>query len=289
MILRKLLLGLLIAGASGCAAPLAAQADANAAAPAMAEDPIPAAKAASERGALLHSYDRAAWLGSDAFQADALRLGDIQPLGYLVLPGKEGALDFVVFGLVGGRGATPMQIGRYPVSGDKVVGGDLAIQPLGERELRMIAARGAAGSALVARGLSICGGAALNTVVLPPESDGAVTVYLLTPMTTPNRYPLGRHYRFDIAADGTVADWHELGAGCETVEWNPADEELAMRVHYIVAPAETAHPNEIHSFIAYQVPFPLAVITGAMVWPVLGGAIADPVEADPEIRTVPEL
>ena len=156
MILRILMLGLLFAGVSGRAAPLGAQADADATSPAIVDDAIRAAKAASERGALLHAYDRAAWLGSDAFQADALRLGDIQTLGYLVLPGKEGALDFVVFGLVGGRGATPMQIGRYPVSGDKVVGGDLAIQPLGEKALRMIAARGAASSALIARGLSVC-------------------------------------------------------------------------------------------------------------------------------------
>jgi hypothetical protein len=154
---------------------------------------------------------------------------------------------------------------RTPVAGSA----DRTLTPLG---LRLAAARLAA----MAAGDSIprCIDRPYNTVALPPEPDRTIPVYLLTPQTVNNRYPMGGHHEIDIAPDGSVAAKRDFTHSC--LEIGPAEGDspgklAALFVTHLLDP----HPTEIHVFTSLSAHYPLFVGTGAReVWSVEGARIS---------------
>ncbi|TMM46216.1 hypothetical protein [Qipengyuania marisflavi] len=280
MTFRQSLTAGILAGCAALAAPLAAQ-TADAPDPAQADDRLlDDARKAERIGAQLYAFDQAAWHGSDAFAKDVSAIPQgVVPLGYVVVPSDQDALDLVFYGV---QDEQPVQVARYVIDGGEVTSGGIAIAPLGTLEERLMAARNTAIKTAENEQFQFCADAMPNTVVLPPDEFDEVSVYLLTPMIEHGSFPLSGHYRVLTLNGGAIRGWERFGSACEAISWDPEDDELDLRVFY-TSEAKSRHPSEIHSFVGHYVPFSLGVVTGKVVWPVLGGAFADPVEADPEM------
>lgn len=243
--------------------------------PASAQRTIPSADLAtvSARGQAIYDYDHAAWHTTDTMVArhlpDAV-MGAIR--GWVVEPHGD-ALRVSYFGLTGD---TPYAIyvadyARGAVSNERVpsTDSDRALSPLAIRlaAARVVAAR--AGKTLLK-----CNERPFNTVVLPPDASGIIPVYLLTPQTVNEQYPMGGHHEIDIAADGSVAAQRDFTRSCLTVGDTdpPADgKPVAIYLTHLLDP----HPTEIHVFSSLTARQPIFVGTadGAM-WSVEGARIS---------------
>lgn len=242
--------------------------------PASAQRTIPSADLAtvSARGQAIYDYDQAAWHTTDTMVAQHLPdavMGAIR--GWVVEPQGD-ALRVSYFGLTGD---TPYAIyvadyahGR--VSNERVpaADSDRALSPLA---LRLAAARVAAARA--GKTLLKCNERPFNTVVLPPEAGGVIPVYLLTPQTVNDQYPMGGHHEIDIAADGSVAAQRDFTRSCLTVgDADPpaGGKPVAIYLTHLLDP----HPTEIHVFSSLTAHQPIYVGTpdGAM-WSVAGTRI----------------
>jgi hypothetical protein len=243
--------------------------------PAAAQHAIPSADLAtvSARGAAIYAFDQAAWHTTDTMVARQLPdavMGTIR--GWVVEPQGD-TLRVSYFGIADG---TPyaVYVADYrngAVSNERVpeAGSDRALSPLG---LRLAAARVAAATA--GKALLKCSDRAFNTVVLPPDSDGVIPVYLLTPETVNDQYPMGGHHEIDIAADGSVAAQRDFTRSCLTVGDSAAPaggKPVAIFVTHLL----DQHPTEIHVFTSLTAHQPIFVGTpdGAM-WSVAGAHIA---------------
>lgn len=242
--------------------------------PAAAQRTIPSADLAtvSARGMAIYDYDQAAWHTTDTMVARHLSdavMGAIR--GWVVEP-RGDVLRVTYFGLADG---TPYAIyvadyGNDAVSNERVpeAGDDRALSPLG---LRLAAARVAAATA--GEALLKCSDRAFNTVVLPPDPGGIIPVYLLTPQTVNDQYPMGGHHEVDIAADGSVVAQRDFTRSCLTVGETAAPaggKPVAIFVTHLL----DQHPTEIHVFTSLTAHQPIFVGTpdGAL-WTVAGTRI----------------
>ncbi|RPF72102.1 hypothetical protein [Aurantiacibacter spongiae] len=119
---------------------------------------------------------------------------------------------------------------------------------------------------------------ALTTIVLPPDAQGVAMAYVLNGPFEEGSIPLGQHFRVPFYAEGVSGEVERMTSGCEVVTWNAADPDLAMSVYVTDYPGG-AWPNEVHAFLSGQLPMSLGVVTGEIIWPMAGGAIAPPVPA----------
>ena len=181
-------------------------------APAAAQQSIGTADLAtvSKRGALLYAFDQAAWHSTDAMLAKGLPQETMQAIrGWVVEP--DGDLLSVTY--YGFEGTTPYAIYIADIRDGKVVS-DRVPGPDG----RALSARGArmAAAASVAREQPFpqCVDRPFNTVILPPEPDGVVPVYLLTPMLNAGEYPFGGHHEVDVGPDGKVVGTRDFTKTC---------------------------------------------------------------------------
>lgn len=233
---------------------------------------------AQERGELLYRYDQAAWHGTDAFLEDFQAERDGPSMrGYIVVKGDEGRLDTVFFGDFGDG---MVEAARYSVDGSEVVSGTYFDEgsrpPLSAEASRMAAMRQVAFEALGREEVGLCADASPNTVVLPPEADGSIEVYVLTPPVSNDAYPLGGHYRVKIDADGEVTDWRRFLNSCfmlraanQTDEDGNPMEPTMLVVSHLLDP----HPTEIHFFAThyFQLPVAVATVDNDIIWTVAGG------------------
>lgn len=258
--MRQLLLGLALIS---LAAPVAAQRT------------IPTADLAtvSARGTAIYAYDQAAWHTSDTMLAkhlpeDVMRAirgwvveprGDVLTVTYF---GRDGEKPYAIYIADFRDGVVSNE--RVPEAG----GTERALSPLG---LRLAAARVTATDA--AASLARCSDRRYNSVVLPPEPDGTIPVYLLTPQVENDQYPMGGHHEIDIAADGTVAGKRDFTRSCLTIggpEPKPGEKPVALYVTHLLDP----HPTEIHVFTSLTSHYPIFVGTsGQLVWSVEGARI----------------
>jgi hypothetical protein len=183
--------------------------------------------------------------------------------GWIVEPHGE-ALTVTYYGLDGTR---PYAIYAADYAGDKVVDErvPMTAEPLSAQGERM------AGALDVARALQLkgCVDRPFNTVVLPPQADGVIPVYLLTPMLKIDAYPFGGHYEVDIGTDGKVAATRDFTRSCLVLE-QPADATMAFITHLL-----DPHPTEIHVYLSLWMGKPLAVGTGKdTAWMVEGARIS---------------
>lgn len=272
---------LAVAGALALSAGLAAEAAAQRE---VSEDEarriIPhyeAMKAAATRGREMYLYDQAAWHATDRFreQFDFDEAAFMR--GYIVLPRDDGRLDALFYGEIDG---TLVEVARYSVSEDRVVEGGLlpenARPPLSELAARMAAARQTAADQMRGRDYSLCAAAGANSIVLPPNADGTITVYILTPPTTNDTYPIGGHFRFEVGADGEVTGSRRFMNTCMKAPVSgagaPAGSTLQVfGVSHLLDP----HPTEIHVFASFYMPVMLLVTTteNEQTWSVRQGSV----------------
>jgi hypothetical protein len=243
--------------------------------PAAAQRAIPTADLAkvSARGSAIYAFDQAAWHTTDTMIARHLPDAVMHAIrGWVVEPHGD-ALRVTYFGMDGDKpyaiyiadyGHDTVTDERMPAAGDA----DRALTPLAAR---LAAARITA----VAAGDTIprCIDKPYNTVTLPPEADGTIPVYLLTPQTVNDRYPMGGHHEIDIAADGSVAAKRDFTHSC--LEIGPAEGERPGKTAMLfITHLLDPHPTEIHVFTSLSAHYPVLVGTGATeVWSVEGARI----------------
>jgi hypothetical protein len=253
--------------------------------PAPAQDPIavndPALvgeiEQAELRGRLMWLYDQAAWRATDALLADMDPATIENPRGYVVVPGAiDGTLETI---FVAEQAGALREFARYSVrettvEGGGPVSGELpALSPLAERLFR---AREPALAAMAEQDYGLCSRESPNTLALPPDENGNVAFYLLTSTREADLYPIGGHYRADIAPDGSVAGTRRYMNTCfdlpTTPQKGPDGQQGHAGVSYLFGDA----PSEIHVFASFQFPDGFMVIaqSSRKLWWVREGRIS---------------
>jgi hypothetical protein len=229
-----------------------------------------------DRGKALYLYDRAAWVTSDdaTVRIPSDRQSEVggwvvtsTPIGFHVdYFGKDAAEDHVVYSadVIAGK-VTNATV--FPTSSEPV---------LKEPALQMAhALRAARFEAIRHADWHPCSSAPFNSVVLPPQSDGTVPVYFLTPQTDLNNFPFGGHYEVDIASNGTTAYTRSFTNSCVTLSKPPSTAGGIPAALYVTHLLD-AHPTEIHVFEQYNIGLPVFVGTGLKsAWEVKDGTIED--------------
>lgn len=220
---------------------------------------------AEQRGRQLYLYDQAAWHGTDRFLEEFDLERDAEFMrGYIVVPGEGDLLDTIFFGDFGDG---LVEAARYSVDGSAVVGG--GVLPADRRPAlsataqRMAAARQAAIEEMVRGEHGMCADSNPNTIALPPDADGNIEVYILTPPTSNEEYPLGGHYRFEIGPAGEVVAQRRFLNSCFALSSAPRDEdgETLDPIGLVVSHLLDPQPTEIHVFANLNFPLPLMVMT----------------------------
>jgi hypothetical protein len=258
--------------------------DLSAAAPAMAQDAIPVTDAAlladveraEARGRMLWLYDQAAWHATDALVDDVDVATIENPRGYVVVPGAaDGVLDTI---FVVERDGRLQAFARYSVRQSTVIGGgpiEGALPPLEPLAERLYRAREPALAAMTEKGYGLCSREQPNTLALPPDGDDNVAFYLLTATRDTAAYPIGGHYRADVAADGRVVSTHRYMNTCFGLPIAPQRAPDGSVGHAGVSYLFGDAPSEIHVFASFQFPNGFMVIaqSSRKLWLVKDGQI----------------
>lgn len=248
-------------------------------APAAAQAPISAnadsaIDRAQKRGALIHAYDRAAWLGTDDMLA---KLPDAQQkVGGWIVDGPASSPTLVFFDR---NVADPKGVYVVKFVNGKLVGAGAAVtiedQALSPQRRRMVDALRVAREKLGSEKTEACTDKPFNSVVLPPERDGGpVLVYFLTPQRKLDEIPIGRHYLVEVAEGGGTT----VRAFTNSCFFMPApkakkkkDRPAALFVTHLLDPT----PTELHVFSALASGYPLMVATveNRKIWGVTGSEV----------------
>ena len=230
------------------------------------------ARSAASRAEAMDALDRAAMVAQDAFRPG--NAGADVPV--IVVPDGEDAFRAIVLSDT----AVPHALARYRVGAGRVLSGgmieDAAERTLSPEERRLADARAAALRERESRGLPLCSERPPRTIVLPREDDGTVPVYVMSARREAGVLPTGGHYRFDIDAAGAVAHWRVMADGCRDARWDVDDPELDKQV-FVLAHTLDDHPNAVLMMLSRRLPFSMGVVTGDVIWPVIGGEITTPV------------
>ena len=237
-----------------------------------------AAAAEAERiGHDIYDFDQAAWGSTDAMLAALPDPGDAGVRGWIV----EREAGGTVATFYGFNGADPYKVFIAHMQGQKALSSHVTTanedRSLNAIERRMVAARQAVinPEALQKIGFQPCSNASINSVVLPPATPvGAVPVYILAPQASPDSFPIGGHYRADVAADGTILHSRAFAKSCIALDRKqvPKSGDIKMfAVTHLLDP----QPTEIHVWISLASHVPLAVIVpSGDVWAVAEGRIS---------------
>jgi hypothetical protein len=227
---------------------------------------LDAAKLAEDRGALIYAYDQAAWHSTDVFMQDIGLSPDRSLRGYVVVPDPDGRLRAIYYA-TSPRGLVAYR--SYSVGSDKSVvrltqdNGS----PLSGMALRMIAARDAALEYAGDNELGFCADARPNTVVLPPDANGHISVYIMTPQIETGYVPVGGHYRFDFNGENQLVSHRKFANSCLSIP--PPSEGGAV---FVMNHVLDEQPTEIHAFLSRTVAFPIAIIFESRdVWQAIDG------------------
>lgn len=225
----------------------------------------------------LRRYDQAAWHATDALFKD-IGVQEIEnPRGYVVVPRATDTMLDTVF--VVEREGELRQYARYVVDGGSVVSGGViegSLPLLTGVALEMFAARGPALDAMRTQDYRLCSERSPNTLVLPPDENGAMAFFMLTSTTQTDIYPIGGHYRADVRGDGTVASTRRYTNTCYdlplTVAELPDAKQARPGISYVLGDA----PSEIHAFASYHFPQGMYVITtsNSKLWLIEQGKIS---------------
>lgn len=257
----------------------------------VSEERIEAARLAEETGRLMADVQDATALAQRQYAGMVEGAITGGYLGAIAMLGESADVwDTVIVGRHGeGEDAPLVALAEYQVSQGRIVSEIIhlgAEAPLLDGAASAMAqARLFAPRAVMASGnASFCadegsGGnsVTLATIVLPQRADGTFEAYVLNGPIENGAVPIGKHYRVSFDRFGLSGEPQLVTDTCEVVTWDP-DADLAMNV-YVTEHSGAATPNEVHSFISSLLPMSLGVVTGDLIWPMAGGAIAAPVPA----------
>lgn len=224
----------------------------------------------------MYLFDRAAWLTSDDLVSRLPKDRHAEIGGWVVTPtgggvhvdyfGQDAASDRVVYSADVIQGVV-----RNPAVHRAAKAPTLSGPTLQMARAKQIAAAEMAGR----KDWQPCANVRFNTVVLPPDKDGTVPVYFLTPQTKAGAYPFGGHYRIDISRHGKVTDSRTFTKSCLTLG-KPPTSSGNRTAALVVTHNLDAQPTEIHVFQQLHVGVPLLVATGRKtIWRVERGQIND--------------
>jgi hypothetical protein len=242
----------------------------------LAASPHTGVQRATERGKAIYLYDRAGWITADDL-ATRLRKSRHREIGGWVVTTAANGLHVQYFG----KDAAADRV-IYSADVSETTLSNAQVYPMAEAPLlqepasRMARALRAAWAEMRQhREWQPCTNARFNTVVLPPQPDGAIPVYFLTPQTELNSFPFGGHYEIDIGSDGRTGFTRAFTRSCITMAKPSAgltDAPAMLFLTHLLDP----HPTEIHVFEQYQIGVPLVVGTGPRtVWKVENGTVED--------------
>ena len=224
-------------------------------------------------GRLIYTYDRAAWVSSDALTATIPKEQLTGIGGYVVEPSDAEALRVTYY-----RGSATAAKAFFvaDVREGKVVGKELLATSAALTANQMLLARAREAAAVRSRERSYkpCTPLPFNTVVIPSRNGGPVAVYLLSAQQDAGTYPMGGNYRVIVAPNGAVLASRPYSVSCLnlTVPKLPSG---AKPVGFMVSHLLDPVPTEIHVFASYNLRMPLFVATSdKRVWEVKGSKIA---------------
>lgn len=209
------------------------------------------------RGRVLAVLDQVARLTSADMLTRLPNAGDAGIVGWVALPEGNGVT--VTYYAREGDGFAAVY--RAQVLGRRVTAPQVfapgSRPALTGPAARMAAARAAAEAVESVR----CGGPAFNLLVLPPEGDGPVLVYQMSPRMSADKVPAAGHYRISVAADGSIAQTTPLAGECADLALPPVPR--GERPRPVVVNARNALlPNELHVFLSLWSGRPVVVATG---------------------------
>ncbi|WP_116090550.1 hypothetical protein [Sphingomonas crusticola] len=234
---------------------------------------LAAVEQAERIGRDLYDFDQAAWGATDALVAAMPDPAKAGVRGWIVERENAGTVA-IFYGLNGNQ---PYKVFVAHMQGRKVLSQHI-VSANDDRGMTAIERRMADARAAVMTpetlnkvGVRQCGKGALNTVVLPPATiDGIVPVYVLAPQATISSFPLGGHYRIDVAANGSIAGSRPFTNSCIAMDLKKAvPNPLMFFVTHVLDP----QPTEIHVWIslASRVPLGVAIASSGDVWAVADG------------------
>lgn len=244
--------------------------DADEAMPVIPAELRPAVTAAEQTGRLLQRLDRAAWIATDAFNADRqVRKLSKSVRGWITEPIETGTrVSFF-------DGSNP-QHKLYTVdvqsSGVVANAGVATDARFSDEELALIRARQSAGK----QSFLACS-RDYNSVVFP--KGNAVYVYLMPGTKKQGVFPAGGHHLFVYDAAGrTLQSKRDFTRGCIDLQGVPdkpladGDRLAGMMVTHLLDP----QPTEIHVFISLNADSPLYVgtVENRYLWKVDQGKIS---------------
>lgn len=222
----------------------------------IAAQTVPSTEATRARGALLQQLDRAAWLSSDDL---VLRLGPAsgRSIGGWVVTRRGDAFHIDYFGV----GA---EADRTHYSAEFADGSLLGARlhpvdalPALEADAKRLRQALVAGWKEMERhpDWKPCTPARFNTIVLPPDADGTIAVYFLSPQVEAGTIAMGGHFRIDVGSSGEVVGARAFSLGCLGVPKGNGARAL------VISHLLDAQPHEIHVFQQAAAAVPLVVIT----------------------------
>ena len=238
--------------------------------PSVALGPVPSAEElaavqlALDRGQLLYAYDHAAWHGTDDFRAKAQAAGTWDEVGARsggwIVDGSAGEPEIVFYDR-DRQNPGALYVARFTHGGTRLVESRLVSpdeqSPITPERRRLIDAQHLAYEAIAATDSRLCAEARPNTVVLPPATPSEpVLVYFLTPQTETGKFPLGGHYRVEVAPNGTAGPIRSFTKSCLTMQVGD-NRPVALQVSHLLDPT----PTEIHVFFMFATKLPLYVAT----------------------------
>lgn len=226
-----------------------------------------AVQRALDRGAIIYSYDQAAWHGTDDM---LVKLPDAaEVVGGWIVDGPANTPEIIFYD----RNADDpkaLYVANFRdhklVSSRVLDDGDDRTLSAGRKA--MIAAKRAAVASLQKKPLFACSDRPFNTVVLPPSSPGVPTlVYFLTPQTEADAIPLGGHHLFEVLG-GEVTATRSFTKSCVTPKPDPKEPSpVSLFITHLLDPV----PTEIHVFSSLAAKKPVYVSTpDARIWAVEG-------------------
>ncbi len=225
------------------------------------------------RGKVMYLYDRAAWLTTDDMLVRLPQARHSELGGWIVTPVLAGAhVDYFGKNTAANRVIYAADLIDGTVANARVypAGGGPTLAPLA---LRMLRARQAATAELGRHSAwRPCTSAPFNTIVLPPQANGSVAVYFLTPQTVANSLPFGGHFKVEVTADDKAGESRAFTRSCINLAkpQNQKDAPVAMFLTHLM----DQHPTEIHVFEQLYAGIPLVVATGPkQMWKIERGII----------------
>jgi len=202
-------------------------------------------------------------------------LGTIGLQGYITEPGEGAAVTVTFFAR---QNDLNWAYARYSylegtVSGEGILSdsSDRSISPLATR---MISARENALSEMQKPEHRLCTASPPNTITLPPDEHGMLSVYVMSSTTDTESYPAGGHYRFDFDETGRLIGERRFMNSCFPVDWREkkgAKPKMVFVTHLL-----DSQPTEVHSFVSRNIPIALIVgtVKNKAIWGIERGHIS---------------